>query len=211
MLRLIALLMTFVLVGCSDSASDTPVLWQATHVSSDGTAWAGPPRTTIEEATADADTYINEKSVDEDAVVVARVPDGAYPSMAYMMSFTPIERDLIAEDLGVELVELTDPTRFIGTWSNSIRGSKTEPHLETYRNDGTLTSPSHTGDGPPVKWEFRDGVLFETFWCPPMPEYGVTEGDWESLAYQCAGTIDGRIVLWNSDGSVVHILTPETP
>ncbi len=144
MLRVIGLsiLLVFAFLGCSDSASETSSIWQATHIGSDGTVWAGPPRATIEEATADADAYVKENSVDEDAVVVAPVPNGAYPSMAYLTSFTPIERDVIAAKLGVEFVELDDPSRICGTWSQITYGSTTGPTIVTYKEDGTLTRPT---------------------------------------------------------------------
>ena len=207
MLRFLALSVTLLLVGCSDSPSETPAIWQATHLGSDGTVWAGPPRATIEEATADADAYISEKSVDEDAIVVAQVPDGAYPSMAYMMSFTPIEPDVIASKLGVEFVELDDPSQICGTWSYATHGATTKPQIVTYKEDGTVDNPGDSSEGPAVKWQCKEGVLIKTFWVPPMPEYGVNEASWESSSCRCALATDGRIILWNNDGSLIHVLT----
>lgn len=198
------------IIGCSKESGEDSSMWNAIHLSSGTTVWTGPIRTSIEDATADADTYLENNKVEENEVFVVPASDIGNPSFDFLASFAPISRDLVAENLGIELVELTDSTRFVGTWSQLTHRAKHEPTLVTFNEDGTIDRPSHTDDGPPVKWTYKNEVLIETFWVPPMPEYGITEESWDSLDCRCALTTDGRIVLWNSDGSVIKILTRQT-
>jgi hypothetical protein len=77
------------------------------------------------------------------------------------------------------------------------------------RPDGTAVV--EMAEQPPSAGEWRlnlDGTFGLLRWCPPIPEYGITEPQFDEDRRHLAALADGRLVAWNGDGSSVLLLSP---
>jgi hypothetical protein len=102
---------------------------------------------------------------------------------------------------------------FVGKWLMHFVGTGVPSPTRVYRllPDGrvvieTLRQPPSNRD----KWQLNaDGTFSLSTWCQAMPEYGLPHPSYEVERFHAAVFPDGRFVLWNGDGSLVMLFSPQ--
>lgn len=138
-----------------------------------------------------------------------------------MSDFTPVDhkdsdpeyrravRAAVESVVGSTLTDVTEPATLFGHWRQAFAAfPDQDPQNYEYRADGTLVSPYDQPGNPPNEWRLVANQCVQLTWCEPMPDYGMPEGTYEETRYHCAKSDDGKIVLWNGDGSIIITLSP---
>jgi hypothetical protein len=100
-----------------------------------------------------------------------------------------------------------------GTWHVDFIGIRGESIGKRYvlrlQPDGQAIS-EYPGRLPSDRdrWKLNDDGSFSRWaWCEAMPKYGIHEPTMEETRMHAAVLEDGRVVLWNGDGSLVKLLS----
>ncbi len=79
------------------------------------------------------------------------------------------------------------------------------------RADGSSLIETTAGGGThrdTGEWRLnRDGTFSLLTRCPPAPEFGIDEPQMEEDRRLVAALTDGRLVMWNGDGSLLLVLS----
>jgi hypothetical protein len=60
------------------------------------------------------------------------------------------------------------------------------------------------------EWRLNPDATFSLLtWCPPEPEFGIDDPQLDEDRRYVAALADGRVVMWNGDGSLVLLLAPQ--
>lgn len=109
---------------------------------------------------------------------------------------------------------------FVGSWDVAVDTSfgklPPEPmsicHLGA---DGTCVTETTAGGATHRdigQWRLNgDGTFSLLTWCPPDPEFGIDEPQLDEDRRHVAALADGRLVMWNGDGSLLVVLSRRTP
>jgi hypothetical protein len=79
------------------------------------------------------------------------------------------------------------------------------------REDGSSVIETTAGRGRhrnTGEWRLnRDGTFSLLTWCPPDPEFGIDKAQLDEERSFVAALADGRLVMWNGDGSLLLVLS----
>jgi hypothetical protein len=116
--------------------------------------------------------------------------------------------------IGCAGVSVASRDQLTGSWDVAVVGLGPAPapivvyHL---REDGKAAIEVVGQLGPPSagEWQFNpDGTFSMLTWCPPDPEFGIDESRPDEDRRHLAALPDGRLAMWNGDGSMVLLLSP---
>ena len=114
-------------------------------------------------------------------------------------------RDVIEKEYG-PLQSMSSRDELVGKWIHSLFSE--DDALYVLSEDGTVRCKFDNDANPNGKWSFETDRFTDWTWCEADPEFGLDEGTWNIESYHCMKTKNGRVVLWNGDGSLRMILTP---
>ena len=61
------------------------------------------------------------------------------------------------------------------------------------------------------EWRLNPDATFSLLtWCPPDPEFGIDDPQLDEDRRHVAALADGRVVMWNGDGSLVLLLATQS-
>jgi hypothetical protein len=116
--------------------------------------------------------------------------------------------------VGAQSSAVTSREKLVGDWLVSFVGFQGQEPKQAlvYRltSDGKA-AVEMTGQPPSKEDEWRlndDGSFSMLVWVAAMPEYGLPDPTHEEQRMHLAALPDGRLVLWNGDGSLVKLLSP---
>lgn len=104
--------------------------------------------------------------------------------------------------------------QLVGSWDVAFVGlgpAPTPMFVYHLRGDGTAAIEMAGQAEPPSAAEWRlnaDGTFSLLRWCPADPEFGMPEPQLDEDRRHLAALADGRLVMWNGDGSSVLLLSP---
>lgn len=124
-------------------------------------------------------------------------------------------RDGVFSRVGVPGQPVNDGRQLVGVWDVYfvwLDGPQGEP-MFVYRLDkgGTATVKATDSQDAPSSGEWRlnqDGTFSLLTWCPADPEFGIPEPQLDEDRRHIAALPEGRLVVWNGDGSSVLLLSP---
>jgi hypothetical protein len=105
---------------------------------------------------------------------------------------------------------ITSAQQVVGDWavhSIGVRGERRVAgfSLRLEPNGHAVIAHPQRSPSPHDEWRVnQDGSFSLIEWCPPMPQYGITEPQLEEIRRHAAVLPDGSVVIWNGDASVVE-------
>jgi hypothetical protein len=124
-------------------------------------------------------------------------------------------REGVWKRIGMQGQAVTSRDELVGSWDVAVDTSfgKVPPEpmfVYHLRTDGssvietTAGGKTHQDTG---KWRLNDDGMFSLLtWCPPAPEFGIDEPQLDEDRRHVAALTDGRLVMWNGDGSFLLVL-----
>jgi hypothetical protein len=116
--------------------------------------------------------------------------------------------------VGAQGSAVTSREKLVGGWLVSFVGFQGQNPKQTFvyrlTSDGKA-AVEMAGQPPSTEDEWRlndDGSFSMLVWVAAMPEYGLPDPTYEEVRMHLAALPDGRLVLWNGDGSLVKLLSP---
>jgi hypothetical protein len=143
--------------------------------------------------------------MDKPAPIDHKDEPGAYRSQVRAAVFTRI---------GCAGLSVASRGQLTGSWDVAVVGLGPAPapifayHL---REDGKAAIERVGQLGPPSTGEWQpnpDGTFSMLTSCPLDPEFGIDESSSDEDRRHVAALPDGRLVIWNGDGSMVLLLSP---
>jgi hypothetical protein len=128
-------------------------------------------------------------------------------------------REGVEKRVGMRGQPITRPDELVGSWdvaADTSFGELPPKPMFVYhlRADGSSIVETTVGGGTggthrdTGEWRLnRDGTFSLLTWCPPAPEFGIDEPQLEEDRRHVAALADGRLVMWNGDGSSLLVLS----
>jgi hypothetical protein len=125
-------------------------------------------------------------------------------------------REGVEKRVGMRGQPVTGPDELVGSWDvaadTSLGELPPKPmfvyHLHT---DGSSVVETTAGDRMhrnTGEWRLNsDGTFSLLTWCPPDPEFGIDKPQLDEERNFVAALADGRLVMWNGDGSLLLVLS----
>lgn len=126
-------------------------------------------------------------------------------------------RSNVFDRVGVRGEPVASADQFVGSWRVHFVGMRgeTSGQSSVYRLSTGGRAVVESAGQPPAendRWRLNaDGSVSWLVWCAAMPEYGLPEPTYQEQRMHAAALSDGRLVLWNGDGSLVKLLSPLQP
>jgi hypothetical protein len=125
-------------------------------------------------------------------------------------------REGVEKRVGMRGQPVTRPDELVGSWevaADTSLGKLPPKPLFVYhlREDGSSIIETTAGGGThrnTGEWRLnRDGTFSLLTWCQPDPEFGIDKPQLDEERSFVAALADGRLVMWNGDGSLLLVLS----
>ncbi len=111
---------------------------------------------------------------------------------------------------------VTSREQLVGSWDAVVVGLAGPLPVPAfvYRlgggGDSVVEVVGQSGTPSAGEWRLNPDATFSLLtWCPPQPEYGIDDPQLDEDRRHVAALADGRVVMWNGDGSLVLMLAPQ--